>query len=67
MYKTATLKEMTNWNYKKAWSFFSENAYNRLIPETEIYIRSLPKVETEDIRGDINAKDRILKSIDKKL
>lgn len=66
MYKTATLKEMTNWNYKKAWSFFCENAYNRLIPETEIYIRSLPKVETEDIRGDINAKDRILKSIDKK-
>ena len=57
------LTEMMKWNYKKAWVFFTENALQRYIPETEHYIRSLKKVETIDLRGNSNAKKIIIPNI----
>lgn len=43
--------EMMNWNYAKAWKFFTANAFGRMIPETELYLRSLTSCLAEDIRG----------------
>lgn len=59
----AKIEEMNKWNYAKAWKFFTENAFGRLIPETELYMRSLPLCLTEDLRGQQNARDKILGSI----
>lgn len=62
----ATMEEMNNWNYAKTWKFFSENAFNRFIPETEQYIRSLKVCVTEDLREEKDAKLKILNALKKK-
>lgn len=61
-----TIEEMSKWNYKTAWKFFTENAFNRYIPESELYIRSLTLVPTEDLRDDENARQKILGNLKKK-
>lgn len=44
------IEEMSKWNYATAWKFFSENAVNRYIPETELYVRSSRFCKTIDLR-----------------
>lgn len=58
-----TLTEMMKWNYKKAWQFFTENAVQRYIPESEYYIRSLNYVPTIDLRDNRKAKEIITQKI----
>ncbi len=41
---------MNKWNYKQANKFFAQNTPTHAVPETEVYIRSLPWVPTQDIR-----------------
>ena len=60
------IEEMNKWNYSKTWSFFTENAVNRFIPESELYLRSLKLCPTKDIREDKDAKKIILESLKKK-
>jgi len=60
------IEQMSQWNYQKAWNFFSENAFNRLIPETVLYIRSLTHCPTEDLRNDKDARSKILEALKKK-
>lgn len=57
--------EMMNWNYAKAWKFFTANALGRMIPETELYLRSLTSCLAEDIRGDSEARKKILSALNK--
>ncbi len=59
----ATIAEMNKWNYAKAWKFFTENACNRLIPESKLYVRSMDLCQTIDIRNDKDAREKILASI----
>ena len=58
-----TINEMNNWNYATAWEFFTNNAYNQYIPETELYVRSLNIRKTIDIRDDKDARNKILGAI----
>lgn len=57
------IEEMNKWNYYKAWEFFTNNAFNRYIPETELYVRSLKFGKTIDLRDDKDARKKILESI----
>lgn len=59
----ATIDEMDKWNYAKAWKFFTENACNRLIPESKLYVRNMNSCQTIDIRNDKDAREKILASI----
>lgn len=59
----AKIEEMVKWNYARAWKFFTENAFRRLIPETILYIRSLSLCLTEDVRGHSDAREKILNSL----
>ena len=59
----AQIEEMLKWNYAQAWKFFSENAVKRKIPEAEIYVRSLPIVVTQDLRGQKDAHKNIMKAV----
>lgn len=61
----AKIGEMMNWNYAKAWKFFTENAFGRMIPETELYLRSLTPCLAEDIRGHSEAREKILTALSK--
>lgn len=61
----AKIEEMVNWDYSKAWKFFTENAFGRLIPETVLYLRSLSLCQTEDVRGCSDAYEKILNSLKK--
>lgn len=58
-----TLQEMMEWNYKTAWNFFSKYALNRYIPETAMYIKSLPVTEAVDLRKNPQAQKLIMKII----
>lgn len=60
-----SLLEMEKWNYKTAWEFFTREAFQKYIPETEIYIRSLPLSETFDLRRNYQARSIIMNSINK--
>ena len=62
----ANIEEMVKWNYSRAWQFFTENAFGRLIPETVLYLRSLSLCPTEDLRGCFNARKKILDSLEDK-
>lgn len=62
----ANIEEMNKWSYLEAWKFFTKNAFNRFIPETELYLRSLNFCVTKDIRDDKNADKIILESLNKK-
>ena len=59
----ANIEEMIKWNYAKAWKFFTENAFGRLIPETVVYIGCLSPCTTEDVRGCPDAREKILNSL----
>ena len=59
----AKLDEMVKWNYAKAWKFFTENSIGRLIPETELYVRSMSHTVAEDLRGQSDAHKKILNAI----
>lgn len=59
----ANIEEMVKWNYARAWKFFNENAFGRLIPETVLYIGSLSLCQTEDVRGHYDAREKILNSL----
>lgn len=54
---------IVKWNYKTAWKFFTEEAYMRYIPETEIYIKSLPVTETLDLRDNPKSGEILLEAI----
>lgn len=56
----ATIEEMKNWDYKTAWKFFTDNAVQCYIPETELYVRSLGNCQTEDLRTDKQAYKKIM-------
>lgn len=58
-----SFEEMARWDYAKAWKFFSENAVGRLIPEVEVYVRTLPPTVAEDLRGRSDARGKILNAI----
>lgn len=58
-----TLEEMTKWDYKTAWEYFTKNALGKYIPETKIYIESLPMVQTIDLRRNKRAKSIISQCI----
>lgn len=60
----AKIEEMLKWNYAKAWKFFTENAFRRMIPETELYMRSMQVCLTEDLRGKEDARQKILNSLE---
>lgn len=61
-----TMKEMSNWNFSTAWQFFTKYALQTYIPETELYVRSLKLSETVDLRGDQEARSKILQSVSSK-
>lgn len=61
-----SFEEMVRWNYAKAWKFFSENAVGRLIPEVELYVRTLPPTTAEDLRGQADSREKILNAINGK-
>lgn len=58
-----TIKQMNKWDYSTAWQFFTNNAVNRYIPETELYLRSLKITKTIDLRYDKGAREKILESL----
>ena len=60
------LEEMLNWSYKEAYAFFTENAYGRVIPESQEYVTSLNSSPTIDLRKNSNARELILSSINPK-
>lgn len=63
------LEEMSRWNYAKAWRFFTENAFNRCIPETQIYLASTTLCQTQDLRVTPykeRARETILEALQKK-
>jgi len=59
------IEQMNKWNYQEAWNFFSKNSFNRLIPEAELYVRSLTHCSTEDLRNDKDARKKILEVLKK--
>ena len=61
-----SLEEMIRWNYAKAWKFFTEYSVGRLIPETELYVRSMAPTLAEDLRGQSDAREKILNAINVK-
>ena len=58
-----TLEEMNSWDYKTAYSFFEKNAYLNIIPESVIYLNSLPIGTTADLRSNYESREIILRSI----
>lgn len=60
-----TLNEMNKWNYKRAWEYFTENAFRKCIPEVSLYLKSLKLTETIDLRQNSQAKEIILSKISK--
>lgn len=63
------LEEMSKWNYAKAWKFFTENAFNCCIPETQTYLASTTLCRTQDLRFtpyNERARETILESLQKK-
>ena len=61
-----SLEEMIRWNYAKAWKFFTEYSVGRLIPETELYVRSMAPTLAEDLRGQSDAREKILNAVNVK-
>lgn len=61
-----TIDEMNSWSYKKAWLFFSKNAYKQDIPEAREYLYDLPFCLTEDLRFDEHAREKILAAFQRK-
>lgn len=57
------MESMDKWNYATAWTFFSENAVNRYIPETDLYIRSSRFCKTIDLRDSCEATEEIYKAL----
>ncbi len=57
------LKTMIGWNYKEAWNFFTQNAYQQYIPEAELYVKSLDVSPTLDLRNNPQAHSLIMNSI----
>lgn len=61
-----TMEEMNNWDYATALEFFNKNAVGQYIPETQMYVESLKKCKTIDIRNDADAREKILQSLKSK-
>ena len=57
------LKTMIGWNYKAAWTFFTQNAYQQYIPESELYVKSLDISPTFDLRNNPQAYSLIMNAI----